>query len=137
MKPQTFPTFNRNMLFIGISILLSACAQLLMKFGVLELHGSENILSIYWLAATWVSIGIACYGLSMLFWMAALTKYELSFAYPMLSLSYVLVYIAAALIPQLDESVSLWKTIGIAFIVIGVVLVTKTKKEMNTIRDKT
>jgi len=127
MKTKKHFSPNLGLLFISGSILLSASAQLLLKLGMLELHKLYDI-SPFFPALIWVSIGLACYALSMLFWMAALSKYELSFAYPMLSISYILVYICAALMPQLHESVSFWKTIGILFIVVGVILVTKTKK---------
>ncbi len=66
-------------------------------------------------------------GTGTLFWLAALAKYELSMAYPLLSLSYVLVYIGAASWPRLHETVSALKTIGIILILAGVFLVTRTQ----------
>ncbi len=123
-------------LFIGCSIVLSAGAQLLMKAGMLELDHtgiayilenipvvSADLLS----AAVWVLAGLVFYAISMLFWMAALSRYELSLAYPLLSLSYVLVYLGAVLWPRLHETVSIPKTVGILFILAGVFLVTRTK----------
>ena len=123
-------------LFIGCSIVLSAGAQLLMKAGMLELVGVDmaRVLESVPMAtahllptAVWVLIGLGCYAISMLTWLAALTKYELSLAYPLLSISYVLVYIGAILWPRLHESVSVSKTIGILFILVGVFLVTRTQ----------
>ena len=63
----------------------------------------------------------------MLLWMMALANYELSFAYPMLSTSYILVYLGAVLLPQRNETVSAAKTIGIILIVTGVIFVTRSK----------
>lgn len=120
---------GRGILFITGSIVLSALAQLLMKIGTLGIHGliSTEIVSVY-SSLIWISVGLVCYAVSMFLWMAALARYQLSFAYPLLSLSYVLVYIGAAVCPRLNESFTLWKSIAILFIVIGVVLVTWDKK---------
>lgn len=120
---------GRGVLFITGSIVLSALAQLLMKIGTLGIHGliSTEIVSVY-SSLIWISVGLVSYAVSMFLWMAALARYELSLAYPLLSLSYVLVYIGAAVCPRLNESVTLWKSIAILFIVIGVVLVTWEKK---------
>ncbi len=119
--------------WVGASVVLSACAQLLMKAGMLELHGlgggfarfadpGPELLPV----VGWVLGGLACYAFSMLSWLAALTRFELSMAYPLLSLSYVLVYLGAVWWPRLGETVSLAKTAGIVLIVLGVVLVTRT-----------
>ncbi len=113
---------------LATSILLSAAAQLLLKAGMLELHGPNTAGVDAWLrffepAAVWVAAGLACYAGSMLAWMTVLARYTLSFAYPMLSLSYVLVFVAAAVWPRLNESFSPTKAAAIALIVAGVVLV--------------
>jgi len=119
---------------------LSASAQLLMKYGMLALANSGDLLSqplslnsLYQPALQamlfWVSAGLICYAISMLFWMAALARYELSLAYPLLSLSYVLVYIGAAHLPGLNESVSGLRSGGIVLIVTGLVLVTRSNND--------
>jgi len=114
--------------FILASILLVSAAQLMIKLGMNELPLNLNIsMAFPWASTTWIMLGIAGYGLSMLMWMMALSIYQLSFAYPLLSTSYVIVYLGAVLLPQLNESVSIIKTIGILFIVAGVVFVTKSK----------
>lgn len=120
---------NKGILFIAVSIVLSAMAQLLMKVGTLEIHSLTSIdITSVWSSFVWVSAGLVSYAISMLLWMAALARYELSFAYPLLSLSYVLVYIGAAFWPRLNESVTLWKTSGVLFIVIGIILIARDKK---------
>lgn len=124
------------MLFIGCSIVLSAGAQLLMKVGMLELNHTGIAYILEKLpaigtdllpAAAWVMVGLVFYVSSMLFWLAALSRCELSLAYPLLSLSYVLVYLGAVFWPRLHETVTVSKTTGILFILVGVFLVTRTK----------
>lgn len=130
---QYITTFKKRyaivLLIIG-SILLSSIAQVLLKLAMQDFHNADAInlfnFSASRTAIIWLFIGLGAYGLSMMLWMAALTRHELSFAYPLLSLSYILVYMIAVLLPQLHETVSLPKTLGIASIVIGVILVTKS-----------
>ena len=74
--------------------------------------------------AAWLMLGLACYGLSLLVWIKALGQLPLSVAYPLLSVSYVLVYLAATNLPGLDEVASWQRSGGVAFIVLGVALVT-------------
>ncbi|MBI2865680.1 MAG: EamA family transporter [Chloroflexi bacterium] len=65
--------------------------------------------------------------LGSVFWLSVISRVPLSFAYPLLSLSYVLVVIMAWLI--LKENVSLTRMVGIFIIVSGVVVVGLSKPE--------
>ncbi len=132
------PAMRRGLYFIFASVVLSAAAQLFLKTGMLEVATHDLVRQLssvtrQWLiflpAVLWLGLGLLCYAMSMLFWMAALAKYELSLAYPMLSLSYVLVYVVAVNWPRLGESVSLTKTFGILLIVVGVILVTYSARK--------
>lgn len=58
--------------------------------------------------------------LASMFWMAAMTKFELSYAYPFMGLTFILVSIFGMLF--LNESFSLYKMIGLALIVIGIII---------------
>lgn len=123
-----------RMMFVVGSILLSAFAQLFMRAGMLALHGEDLVLSLPRIVGdfgmilpslTWVFGGLICYGVSLLCWMRALAQYELSFAYPLLSMNYVLVYIGAATWPRLNETVSMTRTAGIVLIFLGVLIVSR------------
>jgi len=125
----------RAMLLLISSIVLSACGQIFMKLGMLELHeiaspiGDSQLSGILSIipALTWIGIGIGSYGISLLAWLGVLARYELSFAYPMLSISYVLVYLVAITWPRLGETTSPLKTAGILLIIAGVILITYTR----------
>jgi len=130
-------THWKGILLIGCSIVLSAGAQLLMKAGMLELGNldivrtleiSPEVIVRLLPVLTWVLTGLVLYATSMLTWMGALAKYDLSLAYPLLGLSYVLVYIGAVIWPHLHETVSVSKSIGILLILTGVFLVTGSKR---------
>lgn len=123
---------RKSILYMTASILLSSLAQLSMKAGMLlfathTTHGWPGLIALLGMPALlWVGAGLACYGLSLLFWMSAIARLELSLAYPMLSLSYVLVYVIAVNWPFLHEHASWVRTIGIMVVVLGVVLIARS-----------
>lgn len=134
---------HKSYIYMGASILLSTMAQLSMKAGMLlfsiqtggNWHGIITQLDIP--ALLWVGAGLACYGFSMLFWMSAIARLELSLAYPMLSLSWVLVYIVAVNWPMLHEHASWIRTLGILFVVFGVILIARSDIKHEELHDET
>ncbi len=68
-------------------------------------------------------VAVAAYGASLLCWLAALRHLPLNRAYPILSLSYALVYLASALLPALEGSFSVRKSIGVVLVLAGVTLI--------------
>ena len=100
---------------------LGAFGQLSLKKGML-LSGPTNIgIDVIKAAFTpYVSFGLVLYATAMVLWLAVLSRVELSFAYPMLSLGYVFVIFASWLI--FNEQVSTLRVAGILFICIGVAM---------------
>ena len=104
-----------------------AFAQLMLKAGLIE-AGTDTVglfvtiteLSI--LPVFFITAGIFLYGSSMIAWIVALREYELCYAYPLLSLGYLIVYAGAVLWPGMNDTVSWQKTAGIVLIVFGVAL---------------
>ncbi len=64
--------------------------------------------------------GLASAFVASLFWILAMTKFELSFAYPFMSLSFVLVLFFSVLF--FKEALTLHKVLGLVFIVIVIVI---------------
>ncbi len=117
------------------SVVLVTVAQLMLKWGMMnmplmslaDINGQFLIHHLTQLIA--VICGLFGYALSMLCWFFALKYLPLNRAYPLLSLSYALVYLAAVLLPWYNEPVTLLKTIGSGFILLGIWLIhTKPKK---------
>lgn len=111
-------------------VLLNAAAQLLLKAGTnaighFEFH-LDNILPVGMKIAFEPHIlgGLACYGISVVVWIMALSRVPVSIAYPMLSIGYVVNAIAAFYL--FDEPLAGQKLLGIGFIVIGVWLVARS-----------
>lgn len=128
-------TRSRSFVYMAASILLSSVAQLCMKAGML-LIAMHTVQGVTFLQAAldipsllWVGAGLASYGLSLLFWMSAIARLELSLAYPMLSLSYVLVYVVAVNWPLLHESASWIRTSGILVVIAGIILIAQSDKQ--------
>ena len=101
-------------------------------------HGADPLMSFadvslaligdYWLPLLAVGGGIFGYALSMLCWFFALRHLPLNRAYPLLSVSYALVYLAAVILPWFNESATLLKTLGTLFILFGVGLINSKPK---------
>jgi len=68
----------------------------------------------------WFALACFCLGLSMLLWLLVLQRLPLSQAYPMLSLNYVWIALAARFI--FNEQISAKSWLGIAIITSGVLL---------------
>ena len=133
---------SNAVLLLSLSIILSAFAQLFMKISMLQLQqhdepgfGSSLFFIIFENNAVliWLIAGLACYALSMLSWMFALTKYELSFAYPFLGITYVLVYLGAVYWQQIGAQLVWQRTAGIVLILVGDVFVNYKKKQVDKV----
>ena len=111
-------------------VLLNAIAQLLLKAGAGSLAGLElrpaNALLIAGRLVVSVPIiaGLACYALSVVLWVLALLRVQVSCAYPMLSLGYVVNAVAAWWL--FGENLSGARLAGIGVILVGVWLVARS-----------
>jgi multidrug transporter EmrE-like cation transporter len=105
--------------FLLAGVLLNASAQLLLKAGTnamplgLRLALEPHILG-----------GLACYAVSVVVWIIALSRVPVSMAYPMLSIGYVVNAIAAWQL--LGESLSPLRLAGIGVIIVGVFMVARS-----------
>lgn len=111
-----------------VSIMLGSIAQYLLKIGVSSLEWDRNR-GLFVMAKTVLTNinllgGIACYGLSMIFWLYVLSKLELSKAYPLVSLGYVFTLLLGYFL--LHESVNIFKVFGVVLIIVGVMLIIQT-----------
>jgi len=119
-----------NWLLILGAVLLGTLGQLLLKAGTNAIGSfaftSANLLPVSWQLATQPLIfgGLLVYGFSSIVWIMALSRVEVSIAYPMVSIGYVLTAIAAW--QFLGESISAMRIAGIGVIILGVVIVARS-----------
>lgn len=113
-----------------ISIALSVCAQFLLKHGVSSeiarsaLQSPFNLTSVRMLLMNFPLVaGFFLYGVGAILWLAVLSRWDVSKAYPLVGLGFVL---SAAIGLVMGEAVSGPRLVGIALICSGVVVVSKT-----------
>ena len=111
-------------------VLLNAAAQLLLKAGTNAVGRFDfqlaNLLPIGLKLGLEPHImgGMACYAVSLVVWIMALSRVPVSIAYPMLSIGYVINAFVAW--QWLGEGFSAQKLLGIGFIVLGVYIVARS-----------
>jgi drug/metabolite transporter (DMT)-like permease len=116
--------------FILFTVMTNAAAQLMLKHGMTSLgqisfanaNPVMKILEIVF--SPWVFAGLATFVISMASHLFVLSKVELSFAYPFLSLAYVAVAVFAYFI--FKEDINAYRIAGIAFICVGTVLIAQS-----------
>jgi drug/metabolite transporter (DMT)-like permease len=113
------------LVLILTSVILAVIGQLTLK-GALNrstatvgAHMQGSLRRIAASPGIWAGLGI--YGVGTFFWLVALSQVELGYAYPFLSLSYVLILIASAALFR--EQLSLWRLGGVLVICLGVYIV--------------
>lgn len=116
--------------FIFTGICLNAVAQLLLKAGT-NAVGAIHLTAENWFPtgvklATQLPIigGLSCYVLSVVVWIIGLSRVDVTIAYPLLSLGYIINAIGAWYF--LGEAVSLQRIAAIAIIIAGVALLSRS-----------
>jgi len=115
-----------TILIILLGVTLAALGQVSWKLGMnlmgpVTSFSPSNLISI--LLQPYIVLGLIMYGLSTVFWLIALSRMELSFVYPFISLTYILVLVLSYLV--LKESIGLNKIAGTALIILGLFLISK------------
>ncbi|HEX9081909.1 MAG TPA: hypothetical protein VF768_06495 [Holophagaceae bacterium] len=107
---------------ILIGVLLNALAQICLKKGLQAAGGMQPALGpiIHLMLEPWILAGLACYAVSVVVWLGALSLVQLNFAYPFLALG----FIATALLSRvfLGEVMTPMRWVALAVIVLGVSL---------------
>jgi len=111
------------------AVVLNTAAQFLLKAGATALSGlsaagvSAWSLLLAGVTSLPVLAGLACYVASFGLWIGVLARLDVSAAYPLLSIGYVIGAVVAYFF--FGESLSLNKMLGIGFIVVGVVFIAR------------
>lgn len=114
-------------LFLLIAITLGAFGQISLKygmkqFGALGAPGSSMLVGLARAVITpYVLLGLCLYAVSSAFWLVVLSKWALSYAYPMIATNYLLVVLLSRAFFR--ENVLPLQWIGIVLMVTGLVLV--------------
>lgn len=120
-----------NLLLILSSVSLNAFAQLSIRKGMLKIgeisFNFEQIVKMVLAVFTNVYLlsGMFSYGISVILWMIVLSKVNVSLAYPLGSVGYIITTVLAYLF--FNEPITFQKVVGIIIICIGVFILTQSK----------
>ncbi len=116
---------------VAVSILCGVIGQTLMKIGMSqvgqigslgELFNPSTVFRIF--TNVYVFGGLLLYASFAILWLGALSNLDVSFAYPLLSLAYILVAILGAIF--LKEDITLLRWAGIGLVVFGSFMILRT-----------
>jgi drug/metabolite transporter (DMT)-like permease len=122
---------GKSLFLILASVTMGVSGQLCLKAGMdqVETLASGSVGTIVQtafrvLTTPLVFLGLTFYVMGAAFWLMVLSKLDLSLAYPMLALTYVLIPLASQFV--LGEQVPALRWLGVGVIFVGVVIVAQT-----------
>ena len=121
---------SADLALILTGVLLNAMAQLLLKAGSRAIAGITvslaSVTSLFERLATNPAIygGLVCYAVSVVVWILALSRVDVSVAYPMLSVGYVVNALLAWWL--FAEALTPTRIAGVAVIIVGCWLVARS-----------
>ena len=115
-----------NIFLFAVGILLGSIGWILMKIWASKLppfsFSIDYLISMF--SNLYILVSFILYFIPALIWTYLLTKYDISFVQPMLSLTYVVTPLLAMFI--IDEKVSVLRWLWIVIIIIWVFIVSKS-----------
>ena len=121
---------NKYLPLILFGVLLNAAAQIVLKQGMRTIGSFaftlDNLIPVGIRVGSnpFVLLGIGFYGISVVVWLMVLSRVDVSYAYPMLSIGYIVAALAGKLF--FGEPVDVVRWLGILTICFGVYLITRT-----------
>ena len=114
---------------IALSISTGVAGQTAIKLGVSQPQAASSASGLWSmieliLGSPWVLLGLTLYGVGAVAWIAVLARLDLSLAYPLLALNFVLITVSSKVI--LGETVPTMRWIGMLVICAGIVIVARS-----------
>jgi drug/metabolite transporter (DMT)-like permease len=115
--------------YIIMTVFFTVYSQIIMRWQVAvagplpgDLYGKVGyILNI--MLSPWVLSGVVATFLAGVSWMLAMTKFEISYAFPFVSLNYIFVLAAGFFL--FNEPINLTKLVGGGLVVLGLIVIAK------------
>jgi len=117
------------MKFVYLTVVLTVFSQLIVKWrvsraGALPADWPHRLTFLFGLLCDpWILSGVISTFLAGLCWMLAMTKVELSYAYPFIGLVFVLILISSSLL--FHEAVTTAKVIGVLLVIAGILVASR------------
>jgi drug/metabolite transporter (DMT)-like permease len=117
-----------SLMLLVVSIIFGATGQFLFRLGM-KSYGQVNAAGVFSqlfiiVFKPLIFTGFVLFGLSSILWLSVISKYQLSYAYPMVSIGYILTLILSKVF--LNEQINLYRMIGTLLIVSGVFFISKS-----------
>lgn len=133
MKPLFAVSTKVRTMLLVLTLLLTASAltvtgEVLLKIGINHVTTHVGAFSleprVLWATFTdWrVILGFALVFGGAIFWLGVISRVDLSFAYPLLALNYVIILIPSRVL--LNEPITMMRLVGAMIIVVGVIVIT-------------
>lgn len=112
--------------YVLATVFLTVYGQIVLKWRISKASVFPDLLSerifffLGMIRDPWVLSSIVAGFFAFLCWMAALTKFDLSYAYPFMSLSFLLVLILS--VAFFHEPLTIPKVLGVGFVVAGIII---------------
>ena len=119
-------------LYVIFTILFTVYGQVILKWRISDLDWSLDMTGGIWkmivsymkfLFDPLIFSGFISAFIASVFWMLAMTKFELTYAYPFMALSPALVFIIGIFV--LGETFTIGKVLGLLVIMIGIIITVK------------
>ncbi|BAI60312.1 conserved hypothetical protein [Methanocella paludicola SANAE] len=107
---------NKVIIDILIGIVFASFGQLFFKVGANNV-GEISFSNLLQLFNVYIIVGLILYAIGSVFWIIALSKADLSYVYPFIALTFIVVYAFSILV--LKEPFHAGRMIGTAIIIIG------------------
>lgn len=118
--------FNKGHIYICAVIFFTVYGQLILKWRIIR-YGNmpEQFLEKFVFLAKllfdpFIVSGFVAAFIAALCWIAAMTKFDLSYAYPFMSITFIFVLFSSAFFFQ--EAITMLKIIGMVFIIAGIII---------------
>ena len=111
---------------ILIGILFASLGQVFWKIGMnavgsINTFNVTNIVSIF--SNLYILLGLLMYGLGTVFWLIALSQKDLSYVYPFIALTFIVVLFLSYFV--LKEQIGTARIIGTIIIIIGLMIIVR------------
>jgi multidrug transporter EmrE-like cation transporter len=111
------------------SVLCTVYGQIVVKWQVAKAGALPATLSakipflVHLVLNPWIMSGMVAGFFALICWLAAMTKFELSYAYPFMSLAFVFVLILSAIL--FHEPITVPKVLGVLLIMAGIIVASR------------
>ena len=120
-------SFIINHFYLFLAIAFGVMSQLIIKwkmsafnFDDYETMSDKFIFAFSMLLNPYIILSLVFTLLAGVTWMIAMTKFEISYAYPFTTLGLVFVFIFSVVF--FNETINIYKVIGVSFIIIGIII---------------